>query len=83
MLAEIHDCSLVERGMEGRHSITTLICDDFIYITKIFRGTTKDSHLDAMEILYKETKEGNLFNDKHTVGPSPVFDVITQYITQP
>jgi len=51
---------------------------------KIFHGTTKGSHLNAMEIfyVYKETKEGNPFNDKHTVGPSPVFDVITQYITQ-
>ena len=66
-------------------AIATSLCDDFIYVMNIFHGTAKGSHLDAMEIFYvqKETKEGDPFNDKHIVGPSPVFDVITQYITQP
>ena len=46
--------------------------------------TTNGPHNDSKEKFYgyKETKKCNQLNDKHTVGPSAVFDVIIQYATQ-
>ena len=84
MLAEMITAPSWREEWNGRQSVT-LLCSDFIYIMTVFHGTTKGSHLDAMEIfnVYKETKKGNPLNDTHTVGPSPISDVITQYIAQP
>jgi hypothetical protein len=52
---------------------------------KIAYVTTNGPNNDDKEKFYgyRETKKCNQLNDKHTVGPSAVFDVIRQYATQP
>jgi hypothetical protein len=52
---------------------------------KILHVITNGPNHDSMEKFYgyKESKKCNQLKDKHTVGPSAVFDVITQYATQP
>ena len=51
---------------------------------KILYITTNGPHNDSKEKFYgyRETKKCNQLNDKRTVGPSAVFDVMTQHNTQ-